>query len=135
MLFRSAPTRSGSGDRGYRGRSGRQRPVSGGRAASGRPAPRFAVVEVLDRAALLPAIFFVFSRAGCDAAVQQCMGAGLRLTTPEQAAAIRATVEERCAAVPAQDLAVLGYWEWSQALERGIAAHHAGLLPRVQGDR
>ena len=126
---RTAPTRSGSGDRGYRGRSGRQRPVSGGRAASGRPAPRFAVVEVLDRAALLPAIFFVFSRAGCDAAVQQCMGAGLRLTTPEQAAAIRATVEERCAAVPAQDLAVLGYWEWSQALERGIAAHHAGLLP------
>jgi ATP-dependent RNA helicase HelY len=125
---RTGPARSGPGDRGYRGRGGRQH-GPGGRASPGRPSPRFAVVEVLDREALLPAIFFVFSRAGCDASVQQCMGAGLRLTTPEQAAAIRATVEERCAAVPAQDLAVLGYWEWSQALERGIAAHHAGLLP------
>src|SRR5690606_1687703 len=37
--------------------------------------------------------------------------------------------EQRCAAVPPQDLGVLGYWEWAQALERGIAAHHAGLLP------
>ena len=24
---------------------------------------------------------------------------------------------------------MLGYWEWRDALERGIAAHHAGLLP------
>jgi len=118
-----------AGDRGYRGKGGRQRPGDGGQRGVGRPAPRFAVVEVLDRNALLPAIFFVFSRAGCDASVRQCMDAGLRLTTPEQAAAIRATVEERCAAVPAQDLSVLGFWEWSQALERGIAAHHAGLLP------
>ena len=52
-----------------------------------------------------------------------------RLTTPEQAAAIRDTVEGRCGVIPPQDLAVLGYWEWSQALERGIASHHAGLLP------
>jgi len=114
-----------SGDRGYRGRGGRRPGSGGGR----RPPPRFAVVEVLDREGLLPAIFFVFSRAGCDAAVQQCLTAGLRLTTPEQAAQIRETVEARCGAVPAQDLAVLGYWEWLQGLERGIAAHHAGLLP------
>src|SRR5665647_3432787 len=67
--------------------------------------------------------------AGCEAAVRQCMTAGLRLTTPEQAAAIRDTVEGRCGVIPPQDLAVLGYWEWSQALERGIASHHAGLLP------
>ena len=108
---------------------GRHRGRVAQRPSGGRPAPRFAVVGVLDREALLPAIFFVFSRAGCDAAVQQCVSAGLRLTTPEQAAAIRSTVEERCSSVPAQDLAVLGYWEWSEALERGIAAHHAGLLP------
>jgi ATP-dependent RNA helicase HelY len=116
---------SGPGDRGVRGRGGRR----GVPAPSRRPAPRFAVVDVLDREALLPAIFFVFSRAGCDAAVQQCLRSGLRLTTAEQEAQIRHVVEQRCAAVPAQDLAVLGYWEWSQALERGIASHHAGLLP------
>jgi ATP-dependent RNA helicase HelY len=94
-----------------------------------RPPPRFAVVDVLDREALLPAIFFVFSRAGCEAAVAQCMNAGMRLTTAEQASAIRETVERRCAVIPPADLGVLGYWEWSQALERGIASHHAGLLP------
>lgn len=123
---RSSPPRSGPGDRGYRGRNGR-RPDGG--TAGRRPPPRFAVVDVLDREALLPAIFFVFSRAGCEAAVAQCMEAGLRLTTPEQASLIRETVESRCAVIPPADLAVLGYWEWSQALERGIASHHAGLLP------
>src|SRR5665648_82561 len=122
----SGTARSGPGDRGYRGRGGRR---PDGVSSARRPPPRFAVVEVLDREALLPAIFFVFSRAGCEAAVQQCMGAGLRLTTPEQAAAIRDTVERRCGVIGPQDLAVLGYWEWSQALERGIASHHAGLLP------
>ncbi|WP_149204800.1 DEAD/DEAH box helicase [Actinotalea subterranea] len=119
----------GAGDRGYRGRGGR---AAAGRVAGGpgrKPLPRFAVVDVLDSDALLPAIFFIFSRAGCDAAVQQCLRAGLRLTTAEQEAQIRQTVEERCASIPPQDLAVLGFWEWSQALERGIAAHHAGLLP------
>src|SRR5450830_1056153 len=122
----SGTSRSGPGDRGYRGRGGRR---PDGVSSARRPPPRFAVVEVLDREALLPAIFFVFSRAGCEAAVQQCMGAGLRLTTPEQSAAIRDTVERRCDVIAPQDLAVLGYWEWSQALERGIASHHAGLLP------
>ena len=124
----------GRGDRGYRRRGARQgAPVRGGGESGGgpsrRPPPRFAVVDVLDRDGLLPAIFFIFSRAGCDAAVQQCLSAGLRLTTAEQQAAIRTTIEERCAVLPSGDLAVLGFWEWSQALERGIAAHHAGLLP------
>jgi ATP-dependent RNA helicase HelY len=31
--------------------------------------------------------------------------------------------------LPEEDLEVLGYREWITALERGIAAHHAGLLP------
>ena len=107
-------------------------PGAGRGAAPGagrRGAPRSVVVEVLERAALLPAIFFVFSRSGCDAAVQQCLRAGLRLTSPQEAAEIRALVEERSATIPPQDLGVLGFWEWSQALERGVAAHHAGLLP------
>ena len=28
-----------------------------------------------------------------------------------------------------EDLAVLGYWEWLEGLQRGVAAHHAGMLP------
>ncbi|GAA3765464.1 DEAD/DEAH box helicase [Plantactinospora mayteni] len=87
------------------------------------------IVERLDREGLLPAILFIFSRAGCDAAVQQCLAAGLRLTTPDERAEIRRVVESRITSVPGEDLAVLGYWEWLDGLERGLAAHHAGMLP------
>ncbi len=63
-------------------------------AASGPPRPRQHprrldpeprdVVDQLDRAGLLPAIVFIFSRVGCDAAVQQCLNANLRLTSPAE---------------------------------------------------
>ncbi|MFB9236356.1 DEAD/DEAH box helicase [Plantactinospora siamensis] len=87
------------------------------------------IVERLDREGLLPAILFIFSRAGCDAAVQQCLAMGLRLTTPDERAEIREIVERRITAIPGEDLSVLGYWEWLDGLERGLAAHHAGMLP------
>jgi len=105
----------------------------GGRGRAGRrrwPVPlRADVVERLDREGLLPAILFIFSRAGCDAAVQQCLHAGLRLTTPDERAEIRAVAEARTSEISAEDLQVLGYWEWLDGLERGLAAHHAGMLP------
>src|SRR5580700_7062094 len=87
------------------------------------------VISRLDASGLLPAITFIFSRAGCDAAVQQCLAAGLRLTTPEEAEVIQQTAERRTAEIPAEDLIVLGYGEWLDGLRRGIAAHHAGMLP------
>jgi ATP-dependent RNA helicase HelY len=87
------------------------------------------IVDRLDGEGLLPAITFVFSRAGCDAAVQQCLHAGLRLTDPDERAEIRELVESKTSAIPGEDLAVLGYWEWLDGLERGLAAHHAGMLP------
>jgi len=100
----------------------------------GRPRPwrlpsRVDVVERLDREGLLPAITFIFSRAGCDAAVGQCVRAGLRLNDPAEAEQVRRTAEERTAELPPEDLEVLGYWEWLDGLERGVAAHHAGLIP------
>ncbi|MEV8536445.1 DEAD/DEAH box helicase [Streptomyces sp. NPDC051211] len=87
------------------------------------------VIERLDREGLLPAITFIFSRAGCEAAVQQCLYAGLRLNDDAARLRVREIVEERTAAIPAEDLHVLGYYEWLEGLERGIAAHHAGMLP------
>ena len=90
---------------------------------------RAQVVERLDADGLLPAITFVFSRAGCDAAVRQCLAWGVRLTTPAERQEVRAVVEERCSQISEADLAVLGYWEWVDGLERGVAAHHAGMLP------
>jgi ATP-dependent RNA helicase HelY len=87
------------------------------------------VIERLDAEGLLPAITFIFSRAACEAAVEQCLYAGLRLNDEEAREQVRALVEERTAAIPPEDLHVLGYYEWLEGLERGIAAHHAGMLP------
>ncbi|HVT21657.1 MAG TPA: DEAD/DEAH box helicase [Mycobacteriales bacterium] len=107
-----------------------RRPQRGGK----RPRPvdlprRPDVVDRLDRDGLLPAIVFIFSRAGCDAAVRQCTRAGLRLVSPEDRQVIRATLDARTAGIPDDDLAVLGYGEMLDGLERGVAAHHAGMLP------
>src|SRR3954471_24272677 len=87
------------------------------------------VVETLDRAGLLPAIVFIFSRAGCDAAVLQCLRRGLRLTEPTEREVIRRVLQERTASIPDDDLRVLGYGEFADALDRGVASHHAGMLP------
>ncbi|MBL1116063.1 DEAD/DEAH box helicase [Streptomyces sp. 110] len=87
------------------------------------------VIDRLDAEGLLPAITFIFSRAGCEAAVQQCLHAGLRLNDESARSQVRAIVEERTAGIPDEDLHVLGYFEWLEGLERGIAAHHAGMLP------
>ena len=69
------------------------------------PAAASDVIERLDRDGLLPAITFIFSRAGCDAAVAQCLRSGLRLTTEEERAEIRAIVDERARpSCPSEDL-------------------------------
>ncbi len=129
--------RSGPPPRG--GRDGRRRddrgrgaggPGRNGRTGSSyRPPSRVDVIERLDAAGLLPAITFIFSRAGCDAAVTQCVRSGLRLTAAAEVEEIRAIVERRTSGLPDADLDVLGYWEWREGLERGVAAHHAGMLP------
>ncbi|MGH8861205.1 MAG: DEAD/DEAH box helicase, partial [Jatrophihabitantaceae bacterium] len=94
-----------------------------------RPPYRPDVVAKLDSEGLLPVITFVFSRAGCDAAVRQCVQSGLWLTTESERDAIDAIIDECTASIPGEDLDVLGYWEWRDGLRRGIAAHHAGLVP------
>jgi ATP-dependent RNA helicase HelY len=104
----------------YHSRGGRQ---------DGARMDRAGVVALLESRNLLPAIFFIFSRAGCDGAVRQVLRAGVRLTQASERDEIRAIVEARCRTLRDEDLAVLGYWEWLEGLERGVAAHHAGMLP------
>jgi ATP-dependent RNA helicase HelY len=112
------------------GRVGDRRPGRGGQRPRRVHVPsRVDVIERLDAEGLLPAITFIFSRAGCDAAVAQCLRSGMRLLAAPERAEVRAYVEERCAEIPDEDLLVLGYHEWLEGLERGVAAHHAGMLP------
>jgi len=115
------------GRQGNRGRDGNRH--GGGRPTIYRPPSRPDVIGVLDHEGLLPAITFVFSRAGCDAAVKQCLRSSLRLTDEKERARIAEVIDRRCADLDDADLVVLGYYEWREGLLRGIAAHHAGLLP------
>jgi len=87
------------------------------------------IVRSLEREALLPAIVFVFSRKGCDAAVTSCIREGIRLVTAEERNRIRDVATERTASIDAEDLRALNFQEWLGGLERGVAAHHAGMLP------
>ena len=91
------------------------------------------IIEKLQRENLLPAITFIFSRAGCDAAVKQCLAAGIKLTNTEERLEIIETASKYTQNLAEEDLEVLGYRDWLIALERGIAAHHAGLLPSFKG--
>ena len=90
---------------------------------------RAEVIEKLHRESMLPAITFIFSRLGCDSAVRQCLTSGIRLTSSEERAEIRATALKYTENIAQEDFETLGFSEWLAGLERGIAAHHAGLLP------
>lgn len=87
------------------------------------------MVDVLKRKDMLPAIDFIFSRAGCDEAAQEVADAHLPLTTEEERREIRAIASDALELIPAEDHAALGLDKWVRGLESGVAAHHAGLLP------
>jgi ATP-dependent RNA helicase HelY len=87
------------------------------------------VVDVLAEQGMLPAIYFVFSRAGCDRSVEWVMQSGLRLSDPEEAERIREFAEMRAAWMDHDDLVTLGFYDFVDALAAGVAAHHAGMLP------
>lgn len=100
-----------------------------GRPSIYRPPGRPDVISTLDREGLLPAITFVFSRVGCDAAVKQCLRSSLRLTSDEERVRIAEVIDRRTVDLNDADLVVLDYHEWREGLLRGLAAHHAGMLP------
>jgi ATP-dependent RNA helicase HelY len=90
---------------------------------------RHEVIEVLWEEGMLPVIYFIFSRAGCDAAALAILESGIRLTDPDDRPEIRRIAEERTAHLTDADLGVLGYDRWIAGLEAGVAAHHAGMVP------
>ncbi|MGH8926539.1 MAG: DEAD/DEAH box helicase [Acidimicrobiia bacterium] len=87
------------------------------------------VIEHLAEMGLLPAIYFIFSRAGCDAAALRLLESGIRLTSADDRERIRLIAEEGTAHLGDDDLSVLEYDRWVSFLEAGIAPHHAGMVP------
>jgi ATP-dependent RNA helicase HelY len=110
----------------------------GGPAARGRPRGRLytprriETVDRLDDEGMLPAIYFIFSRAGCDQAVDACLAAGMRLTEAEERVQITEIAERHLETLSDTDLELLGYSSWMAGLDAGFAAHHAGMVPPMK---
>lgn len=110
----------------------------GGPPARGRRRRRLAVpwrIEIIDYLAdldRLPAIVFVFSRVGCDDAVEQCLDAGLSLTTDAERRHITEIADRHVAGLSEHDLEALDADWWREALRCGLAAHHAGIVPPMR---
>ena len=126
--IRGRPGRGG-GPR-SKGRSDRNEGGSGRKVLA--PPSRVDTVELLERRRLLPAIFFIFSRAQCDAAAKACVDAGLDLVDAGERTAIRTIVDARLGGLDQADLDVLGFTQFVTQLECGVAAHHAGMVPPMK---
>jgi len=101
-----------------------------GRGRRGWASPRRdEVLAELSRHDMLPAIHFIFSRAGCDEARDVMIRDGVKLNNAAEERAVDALVDDRLADLPEADLAALGVRAWRDGLRRGVAAHHAGLVP------
>ncbi len=94
-----------------------------------RPPKRSDVVRQLQAENMLPAIVFIFSRVGCDAALQQLGMSRIELTNGEEQQRIAQIIDEGITEISVDDLQVLGFRKWRRFLLRGFAAHHAGMLP------
>ena len=82
------------------------------------------VLAALEEADLLPAIFFLKSRADCDGALSLAGGAHLH-KDPEKAAELSQVLDEFTAEYPF----LKGHHQIDIVREKMVAAHHAGHLP------
>jgi ATP-dependent RNA helicase HelY len=91
------------------------------------------VVERLRQREFLPAIYFIFSRRGCREALARCAAHGFDLTNDAEKAIIDQVVAARLDQIEDPDEARL-YRELldGETLRRGLAMHHAGLLPYLK---
>ncbi len=88
------------------------------------------VIEELRRLDILPSIYFIFSRRGCREALQRCSYHEVDLTTADEKEAIDRVAAERLAGLKDHDEeSLFRRMVDSRLLRRGLAEHHAGLLP------
>lgn len=90
---------------------------------------RSQLLEHLRKSSMLPGIWFVLSRRGCDRAVAELVDVGVRLTTPEEACELDDIVRLATEGLSASEVKTLDATGWRLALACGIAAHHGGLAP------
>ncbi len=113
--------------RGGRGRAGRG--SSKGARKRWRIPGRLDVVRLLKKHELLPAIVFIFSRAGCSDAAKACVDGGLVLTDEREREQIAGILADHLGGLSDDDRAILDADRFEKGCLAGIAPHHAGLIP------
>ena len=89
------------------------------------------LIEALEGRGWLPAIYFIFSRVGCERAMEDVLGEGRSLLTREQQRQVDAQINETLADSPAAGESTLNQTLF-QALRLGVGLHHAGILPGLK---
>ena len=93
---------------------------------------RFDLIDYLEGKNWLPAIFFIFSRNGCDNAIEECTRANISLTSHDEKQSIREICDRHLGELSDNEFDVLGCDDVVYSMERGIAPHHAGLIPPLR---
>ncbi len=84
------------------------------------------VLSRLDERDMLPAIYFIFSRRGCDQAVAEV--GSVSLVNAAEAAQLKRIIDDFLQRNPEAERS-----GQKEALLKGVAAHHAGILPAWKG--
>ena len=88
------------------------------------------IIEELARRRMLPAIYFIFSRRGCREALARCDLHNLDLTTADEKHQTDRFLQQRLTALTDDDeRRVVTDALPARLLHRGVAMHHAGMLP------
>jgi ATP-dependent RNA helicase HelY len=90
------------------------------------------LVDLLAKFKLLPSIYFIFSRKGCEQAVQILQKSNTRLTSPDERSEIEQLIRNRFDDIATTDWATLKIDDWIDCATRGFGSHHAGLIPQLK---
>jgi ATP-dependent RNA helicase HelY len=89
------------------------------------------LVEALEARGWLPTIYFIFSRVGCERAMQEVLTEGRALIGRDQRREVDEAIAEATAESPTLADSELNQTVF-QALRLGVAVHHAGILPGLK---
>lgn len=90
------------------------------------------VVDILKNNKLLPSIYFIFSRNGCDQGVKLLLKSNMRLTSEDERKEIESIIRNRFDDIASADWSTLQIDEWIECALRGFGSHHAGLIPQLK---
>ena len=89
------------------------------------------LIEALEQRGWLPTIYFIFSRVGCERAMQDVLTEGKSLLAPPQQREVDTAIGDLIRESPTVAESVLNQSVF-EALRLGIGVHHAGILPSVK---